>query len=151
MKLDNYELVISFAMPCYLYIEGESKEKFYVDEQTCDYYLFNDKDAEPKFWKIMLYKPNNIKHVDKNNIHLCKWLVNESYHELVYDDSDDDTDYEYYEWDFKKHCIKKELFHRVQCKIPRLTSKTFSDTNSFHKVIYYKISKKSITLFELPN
>lgn len=26
MKLDNYELVISFAMPCYLYIEGESKE-----------------------------------------------------------------------------------------------------------------------------
>ena len=36
MKLDNYELVISFAMPCYLYIEGESKEKFYVDEQTCD-------------------------------------------------------------------------------------------------------------------
>lgn len=58
MKLDNYELIISFAMPCYLYIEGESKEKFYVDEQTCDYYLFNDKDAEPKFWKIMLYKPN---------------------------------------------------------------------------------------------
>lgn len=49
-----------------------------------------------------------IKHVDKNNIHLCKWLVNESYHELVYDDSDDDTDYEYYEWDFKNHCIKKD-------------------------------------------
>ena len=46
MKLDNYELVISFAMPCYLYIEGESKEKFYVDEQTCDYYLFNDKDPK---------------------------------------------------------------------------------------------------------
>ena len=41
MKLENYKLVISFAMPCYLYIEGESKEKFYVDEQTCDYYLFN--------------------------------------------------------------------------------------------------------------
>ena len=40
MKLDNYELVISFTMPCYLYIEGESKEKFYVDEQTCDYQLF---------------------------------------------------------------------------------------------------------------
>ncbi len=31
MKLDNYELVISFDMPCYLYIEGDSKEKFYVD------------------------------------------------------------------------------------------------------------------------
>lgn len=43
MRLDNYKLVISFAMPCYLYIEGESKEKFYADEQTCDYYLFNDK------------------------------------------------------------------------------------------------------------
>ena len=28
MKLDNYELVISFAMPCYLYIEGEPKENF---------------------------------------------------------------------------------------------------------------------------
>lgn len=75
MKLDNYELVISFAMPCYLYIEGESKEKFYVYT---------------------------------NNIHLCKWLVNESYHELVYDDSDDDTDYEYYDWDFKNHCVKKD-------------------------------------------
>ena len=110
MKLDNYELVISFAMPCYLYIEGESKEKFYVDEQTCDYYLFKDIDNVPKYWKLMLYKPNNIKHVDKNNIHLCKWLVNESYHDFVSNDdkdnSNDDTEYEYYEWDFNKHCIK---------------------------------------------
>ena len=40
MRLNDYELVISFTMPCYLYIEGESKEKFYVDEQTCDYQLF---------------------------------------------------------------------------------------------------------------
>lgn len=108
MKLDNYELIISFAMPCYLYIEGESKEKFYVDEQTCDYYLFNDIDNVPKYWKLMLYKPNNIKHVDKNNIHLCKWLVNESYHDFISDDSNDDTDYEYYDWDFKNHCIKKD-------------------------------------------
>ena len=50
-----------------------------------------------------------------------------------------------------KVLCKKEFLHCVQCKIPRLTSKTFSDTNSFHKVIYYKISKKSITLFKLPN
>lgn len=60
----------------------------------------------------MLSKPNNIKQVDKNNIHLCKWLVNESYHDFVSnddnDDSNDDTDYECYEWDFKKHCIKKD-------------------------------------------
>ena len=72
MKLDNYELIISFAMPCYLYIEGESKEKFYVDEQTCDYYLFKDIDNVPKYWKLMLYKPDNIEHVNKGNIHLCK-------------------------------------------------------------------------------
>lgn len=112
MKLDNYELVISFAMPCYLYIEGESKEKIYVDEQTCDYYLFKDIDNVPKYWKLMLYKPDNIEHVNKGNIHLCKWLVNESYHDFVSnddnDDSNDDTDYEYYEWDFKNHCIKKD-------------------------------------------
>ena len=28
MRLNDYELVISFTMPCYLYIEGESKENF---------------------------------------------------------------------------------------------------------------------------
>ena len=41
MKLDNYELVISFAMPCYLYIEGESKEKA----------LRND-DSNIKYWPL---------------------------------------------------------------------------------------------------
>ena len=57
MKLDNYELVISFAMPCYLYIEGESKEKFYVDEQTCDYYLFKDIDKKvDELIKMVLFK-----------------------------------------------------------------------------------------------
>ena len=72
--------------------------------------ICNDIDNVPKYWKLMLYKPDNIEHVNKGNIHLCKWLVNESYHDFVSnddnDDSNDDTDYEYYEWNFNKHCIK---------------------------------------------
>lgn len=110
MKLENYKLVISSIIPCYLYIEDEPTEKFYIDEQTCDYYLFKDIDNVPKYWKIMLYKPDNIEHINKDNINLCKWLVTESYHDFISPNSNDDnTDYEYYEyyeWDFKKHSIK---------------------------------------------
>ena len=35
-------------------------------------------------------------------------LQNRTLDELVYDDSDDNIDYEHYEWDFKNHCVKKD-------------------------------------------
>mgnify|MGYP006921149010 FL=1 len=116
MKLNEYELCKAFIMPCYWYIEGEEHEKFYVDEQTCDWYNFiendefnnNEKEIR-KWWKIMLYKPSNIETKDLTE-EQCKWLVNGCYHDMIniYDDKEDDTDYEKYEWDFKKHCIKKD-------------------------------------------
>ena len=34
------------------------------------------------------------------NLDKCKWLVSESYSDYTKDDND--TDYEKYEWDFKK-------------------------------------------------
>ena len=36
MKYVDYELCISFIMPCFCYEEGMSREIYYVDEQTCD-------------------------------------------------------------------------------------------------------------------
>jgi len=107
MKLTDYELVISNIMPCYFFIEGDKAEKYYVDEQTCDYYNFKtENDYDKKFWKIMLYKPFDIKKLTKENIKECKWLVEDCYHNYIGDTSDDNTDYEKYEWDFKNHRIK---------------------------------------------
>ena len=34
-------------------------------------------------------------------------VVTESYTEYFNDIDDDNTDYEKYEWDFEKHCVKK--------------------------------------------
>lgn len=117
MKLNDYELVISNVMPCYWYDEDIGKYSFYIDEQTCDEHKFfdnndfsiNEKETR-KWWKLMLYKPNDIEKVTKDNIKCCKWLVEDCYHHMinVYDDPQDDTDYEKYEWDFKNHCIKKD-------------------------------------------
>ena len=36
MKYVDYELCISFIMPCFWYEEGMPREIYYVDEQTCD-------------------------------------------------------------------------------------------------------------------
>ena len=116
MKLKDYDLIIANIMPCYWYIEGDNQEKYYIDEQTCDWYNFienddfNNNDRETrKWWKIMLYKPSNIdiKDVKKEQ---CKWLVEDCYHTMltIYDSDDDYTDYEQYEWDFTNHCIKKD-------------------------------------------
>lgn len=66
MKLSDYELVIANNMLCYFFIEGDRAEKYYVDEQTCDYYNFKtENDYDKKFWKIMLYKPSDIKKLTK--------------------------------------------------------------------------------------
>lgn len=95
-------------MPCFWYEEGMSHEKYYVDEQTCDYQHFGlDYDIDQvknKWYKIMLYKPKGVIIKGTENLDKCKWLVSESYSEYI--GSDDNTDYEKYEWDFKNHCIK---------------------------------------------
>lgn len=100
MKYIDYELCISFIMPCFWYEEGMSNEIYYVDEQTCDnQHLFEcDSLGKTKWYKIMLYKPKGIKDLDK-----CKWLVSESYSDYI---GNNDPDYENYECDFKNHCIK---------------------------------------------
>lgn len=107
MKYINYELCISFIMPCFWYEEGMPHEIYYVDEQTCDYQHFglnHDNEIKNKWYKIMLYKPKGMTITGTENSDKCKWLVSESYSDYL--GSDDDTDYEKYEWDFKNHCIK---------------------------------------------
>ena len=103
MKYTDYELCISFVMPCFWYEEGMTHEIYYVDEQTCDYQHLGY-DIKNKWYKIMLYKPKGMTITGTENLDKCKWLVSESYSDLL--GSDDDTDYEKYEWDFKNHCIK---------------------------------------------
>lgn len=117
MRLNDFELVIANVLPCYWYEEGNGKEEFYIDEQNCDYHkfidsnIFNNNEKETrKWWKIMLYKPSNVKDITKETYPLCKWLVEDSYHSMrnIYDNDDDDIDYEKYEWDFTNHCIKRD-------------------------------------------
>lgn len=94
-------------MPCFWYEEGMPHEIYYVDEQTCDYQHFGlnyDNEIKTKWYKIMLYKPKGMTITGTENLDKCKWLVSDSYSDYL--GSDDDTDYEKYEWDFKNHCIK---------------------------------------------
>lgn len=117
MRLNTFDLIITNIMPCYWYIEGDEHEKYYIDEQTCDWYNFfendefnNNEKETRKWWKIMLYKPSNIdtKDIKKEQ---CKWLVDDCYHSMIniYDKEEvDESEYLKYEWDFKNHCIKKD-------------------------------------------
>lgn len=100
-------------MPCYWYSESLKHEIYYVDEQTCDYQQFsidyrNIDNIKEKWYKIMLYKPNDLIIKNSDDIKKCKWLVNDSYTNYINNIDNDDNDYEKYEWDFVNHCIKKD-------------------------------------------
>ena len=113
MRLNDYTLCMVLGeMPCYLWMEGMDKEVYYVDEQTCDDHLFGGNydiiDHIGKRWfKIMRYKPRDLSITCREDLEKCKWSVTESYTEYFNDIDDDNTDYEKYELDFEKHCVKK--------------------------------------------
>lgn len=120
MKLEGYEPIIAFAVPNYWYEEGTKKEHFWADSQNLWYYKFSewltengiedsdgnpilDENGEPKkdprkWYIIAPYKPEGTK-ITEENKDLVKWLVEDCYL---------GEDYEYYEWDFDNHCIKKD-------------------------------------------
>lgn len=78
-----------------------------VDDNNLYYNKFNDnydsnegggKKDERKWWIIAPCMPTNTPLTEETK-HLLKWLVTESYHP--------EEDYEFYEWNFDKHCIKE--------------------------------------------
>lgn len=122
MKLEGYEYVVAFATPNYWYEEGKKHEEYWVDAQNLFYYKFleepfelgiEDKDGNKildengkpkkdprKWWLISPYKPIGTTITNENAEELIKWCV-----EMCYLDNGK-KNYEFYEWDFEKHCIK---------------------------------------------
>ena len=97
MRLDGYEYCKGFCTPAYWYEEGMECEEYYVDWQTLCYKKFGnnsfaDEQDKRKWYIISPYKPIGTE-ATKENI---KWLVEESYN---------DEDFEFFEWDFTKHCM----------------------------------------------
>lgn len=98
MKYTDYEDVNAFVVPMYRYIEGKSKEEWWVDSQNCMYYTFQETDKEfdlingRKWWLISPMKPKGTV-ITKDNRNLIKWIVD-------FSSEDDDMDKE---WDFKNH------------------------------------------------
>lgn len=102
MKLEGYEYLKGFVTPAYWYEEGKSSEEYFVDSLTlfCKKFPNVDSEEEDKreWWIIAPYKPIGVT-IDKTNLDLIKWLVEDCYCE-------DSDEYECYEWNFDKHCVK---------------------------------------------
>lgn len=95
MEDKTYVPLYGFVIPAYLYIEGEEKERYWVDSQNIDYYLYNKNiiDDNKNWWMICPYKPEGVTITAENQEELVKWCV--------YDTSvDDDEDKK---WDFETH------------------------------------------------
>ena len=97
----EYELLQLLIRPCFVFIEGEKKEDYWVDDQNAvHYYLEDDDDDIPgtiketgkKHWIIQAVKPKGIKITDDNE-DLVKYIV--------WLGPKDDL---HKEWDFDKHC-----------------------------------------------
>lgn len=110
MKVKGYEYIIDFVTPSYWYEEGKDKEEYFVDSQNLYCIKFagfpnnEGKEDDRKWWIISPYKPKGMK-IDETNKNLIKWLVEDCYKETM---CSDDCEYEFYEWDFVKHCIKED-------------------------------------------
>ena len=104
MTIDNYEYLKNFVVPCYRYIEGEKKEKYWVDIQNCEYFTYDKVDdsnglfrGKKNFWIIWPCKPKGVT-LTEDNQDLVKWFVCDS---SVEED-------ENLEWDFDNHEPIKE-------------------------------------------
>lgn len=81
MQYINYEILNNEIRQCYRYIEGESIEKGFADEQNCLYLTDKLSDENLKingkqYWIISPYKPKNI-FINENNQNLIKWFVSD--------------------------------------------------------------------------
>jgi len=99
-KINYYKPILGEVVPIYLFIEGDDKEKFFVDSQTCDYELYKKLDKETLLidgnnWWIMW--PHVYKNTKNNTISTkkIKWFVDAS-------SRTEDIDKE---WDFKNHKV----------------------------------------------
>ncbi len=98
--VEDYEIIEAFAVPCYVYYEGNEHEEYWVDFQNMCFYVFekieNNLVGGKKYWIISPFKPKGTK-IEKSNSNLVKWFV-----EWASDEHD-----EGFEWDFKNHNIIK--------------------------------------------
>lgn len=97
MEYLNYEILKNEIRPCYRYIEDESVEKCYADEQNCVYNTDKISDENLKingkrYWIISPYKPKGVT-INKGNQNLVKWFVS---------DCTDENDFNKL-WDFTNH------------------------------------------------
>ena len=110
MKLKDYEYIIDSITPSFWFEEGMDKEEYFVDSQNLYCIKFANfpnnegKEDDRKWWIISPYKPKGMK-INETNKHLIKWLVEDCYKENM---CGDECEYEFYEWDFKNHCIKED-------------------------------------------
>lgn len=97
----EYELLCMTVRPCFVYIEEEPEEDYWVDDQNAIYYyLEDDSDENPgiieksgkRHWLIQCIKPKGLKVTDDNEDQL-KYIV--------YLGPKKDMNKE---WDFDNHC-----------------------------------------------
>lgn len=102
--MEGYEIIRAFIRPAYSYIEGDNRERYWVDSQNCYYHIVCEETDEQtnlrfdgkKYWIVEPFKPKDIVLTAENwseNKNKIKWLVTDTS-----EDCDSET-----EWDFKEH------------------------------------------------
>ena len=115
-----------FVIPCYIYVDGSSKEEYWVDLQNA-YFNFIDKEIDEStnkinglnWWVITPHIPKNKKKINDSDV---KWFVSDS-------SLNNDTNFE---WDFEKHCAiltKSEIKKRISDFINTPDSESNSDSS----------------------
>lgn len=105
--MKDYKPIIALVKPAYSYVEGDDKEHYWLDSQSCFYYMIYEETDEntfqrhdgKKYWIIEPYIPKDITISDKNfkDVEpLIKWFVT---------DTSEECD-EGKEWNFEKHNVK---------------------------------------------
>lgn len=105
--MEGYEIIQSWVRPAYSYVEGDERERYWVDSQNCYYHIVCEETDEKtdkrfdgkKYWIIEPYKPVGVILTEENFKELqpqIKWLVTDTSEEI----------HEEREWDFDNHCVK---------------------------------------------
>lgn len=104
--MDGYEIIKNWCRPAYSYIEGDKKERYWVDSQNCWYHMICEETDEKtdkrfdekKYWIIEPYKPIGIQITNDNFEEIkpkIKWLVTDT----------SEVDDRGKEWNFEKHQV----------------------------------------------
>lgn len=101
-SIENYEPLSGLATPCFSYIDGDEKEKFWYDSLTF-FFIHDFEDGDlidgKKYWCIEPHKPKGFEMTKKNLENApsdpIKWFV-------TFSSVDEDVDKL---WNFEKHTV----------------------------------------------